>query len=258
MFVQVNDLKIYYEVHGSGYPLILIHGGTSTINLNWEKCFPFFSKKFQVIALDSRGHGKTDNPKGKLSYQIMCDDIEAFIHALGIEKPVICGWSDGGQIALEIGIKFPTLANCLIVGGAYSELFDANLESLKILGIDKTGGINLDQLTNSLPDFVDKLIQSHSTVYGPEYWKELMKNLAILWTDASGFPKDRISQIKIPTLVINGDRDQFIPVEETIKLFRLIANAELAVVPNADHFLPLTHPEIFIGVVQDFCDRNNQ
>ena len=189
-------------------------------------------------------------------YQIMCDDIEAFIHALGIEKPFICGWSDGGQIALEIGIKYPNVAKCLIIGGAYSELFEENIESLKTLGINDSGEVNLDYLSKTMPDFVDNMIKAHSAIYGPEYWKELFKNIAKMWTDPSCYPKNRITKIKIPTLIINGDRDQFIPVEAAVKMYRLIPNAELAIIPNADHFL-IIQSEIFTSIIQDFCERNN-
>ena len=257
MYVHVNDLKMYYEVHGTGYPLILLHGGSDNGMSTWEKCIPNFSKNFQVFVMDCRGHGKTNNPKGTLSYQLMCEDTKAFIHALKIKKPIICGWSDGGQIAFEIGIKYPTLAKCLLVGGALIEICDEYKNGLKMFGIDDSGRINLDHVRKTMPEFVKKMIEIHSAVDDPEYWKEFLKNLAKMYMDPSGFPKKRISEIITPTLILTGDRDQFLPVEETIKMFRLIPKAELTVVPNANHSLTLTHAEIFTMLSKDFIDRNS-
>ena len=103
-YVEANGLKIYYEEYGSGEPLVLIHGGTVNSSM-WETQVPVFAQHFRVITPDSRGHGRTDNPRGELSYRLMAEDAAAFIKALGLTKPLICGYSDGGQITLEIGMR---------------------------------------------------------------------------------------------------------------------------------------------------------
>src|SRR4026209_1320768 len=105
-YVKANGLNMYYEEYGSGEPLVLLHGGMRT-GKNFEHLIPAFSKHFRVIAPDSRGHGRTDNPSGEFSYRLMADDMAAFIDALKLNQPSICGWSDGGQIALELGMHYP-------------------------------------------------------------------------------------------------------------------------------------------------------
>ena len=108
-YAQVNGLKMYYEESGSGQPLILLHGGTVTSKM-WEAHIPIFARYFRVIAPDSRGHGRTNNPAGELSYRSMADDVVALIHTLDLDRPLICGYSDGGHFALEVGMRYPDLA----------------------------------------------------------------------------------------------------------------------------------------------------
>jgi len=107
--VHTNGLELYYEEHGTGDPLLLLHGGTLTCR-QWDNHFPTFAKHFHVFALDGRGHGQTNNPTNTFSYRAMADDVAAFIQALNIDTPLILGFSDGGQIALDLGIRYPALA----------------------------------------------------------------------------------------------------------------------------------------------------
>ncbi len=88
---------MFYKEFGDGHPLILLHGGSVNAEFQWQQSIPKLSKHFRVLAVDSRGHGKTDNPSGEFSYRLMGDDVAAFVTALGLEKPFICGWSDGAQ-----------------------------------------------------------------------------------------------------------------------------------------------------------------
>jgi pimeloyl-ACP methyl ester carboxylesterase len=108
-YVEANGLRMYYEVYGEGEPLLLIHGGTAT-SRSWESHLPAFAEHFRVFAPDSRGHGRTDNPADELGYLLMADDVAALIEALGLQRPLVLGYSDGGQISLELAIRYPGLA----------------------------------------------------------------------------------------------------------------------------------------------------
>lgn len=119
-FVNANGLNIHYKEYGQGHPLILLHGGPAALDA-WGDHLPTFAEHFRVIALDSRGHGKTVNPMGTLSYSMMADDVAAFIKALGLTKPLVSGYSDGDQIALELGIRNPDLPGALVLGGTLSK-----------------------------------------------------------------------------------------------------------------------------------------
>ena len=114
-FVQLNDLNMYYEIQGQGAPLLLLHGGSGTSG-DWAPYLTRLSEHFQVITPDSRGHGKSKNPGDKLSYSLMAGDMAALINHLGLEKPLVCGYSDGGQICLELSMHYPGLAQAYVVG----------------------------------------------------------------------------------------------------------------------------------------------
>jgi pimeloyl-ACP methyl ester carboxylesterase len=124
-FVEVNGLNMYYQEYGSGRPLILLHGGTVSSNM-WHPFLPAFVSHFRIITPDSRGHGKTTNPSGELSYPLMADDFAAFIQALNLTKPLVFGYSDGGQIALEIGVRYPGLAGAIVLGATTYKLSETS------------------------------------------------------------------------------------------------------------------------------------
>ncbi len=94
-FIHANGLDIYYHEHGQGQPLLLIHGGTLS-GESWQPYRTAFAEHYRVIAPDSRGHGRTANPTGTLSFGLLADDMVALVQALDLHKPLICGYSDGG------------------------------------------------------------------------------------------------------------------------------------------------------------------
>ena len=111
-YIEANVLDIYYEEYGSGVPLLLIHGDTLNHNM-WEQHIPEFARHFRVIAPDSRAHGRTKNSGAILGYRLLADDSVALIQALGLVRPLMCGSSGGGQIALEMGMNYSGLRRCI-------------------------------------------------------------------------------------------------------------------------------------------------
>ncbi len=144
-FVRANDLDLYFEEDGEGEPLILIHGAFSTSS-SWAATVPIFARHFRVIMPDSRGHGRTANPKGELSYRMMADDMAAFIDVLGLRKPLIAGWSDGGQIGLELGMHYLDLASAYVVGGAFYKFSKPYRQAITALGIEGPGQLNAEAI----------------------------------------------------------------------------------------------------------------
>lgn len=255
-FVQVNGLKMYYEEHGQGYPVILLHGGLGT-GRSWSLHIPHFSQHFRVIVPDNRGLGKTDNPLQKLSYKLGSEDTIAFANKLNLTKPFICGWSDGGQIALEIGVNFPDFAKAIVVGGSVSKISDFYVHGLKEICINGPGDVNISVLQEKLPDLVKNLGTLHSSVYGPDYWKKLLVQISHMWLNPSEFLGEKIRKINIPCLLVVGDRDDVIPFGENIEMYRKIANSELCILPNTNHTdIYHSKSELFSSIVIDFIKRN--
>ena len=106
------------------------------------------------------------------------------------------------------------------------------------------------------PEGVPLLSNTHSPVYGGEYWKELYVNISHMWLDPAGFPGDKVSKISVPTLVLHGDRDEIIPLEDPLRIYRAIPNAELSIVPNADHMAFISQVEVFSPIMLDFLKRH--
>ena len=144
-YVEANGLNIYYEEYGSGEPLLLIHGDTLNHNM-WEQHIPEFAKHFRVIAPDSRGHGRTKNPGAALSYRLLADDMVALIQALGLVRPLLCGYSGGGQIALEMGMNYPGLVKAYVVGGASHRWSPQYYEVVRGMGIDGPGAVDFERM----------------------------------------------------------------------------------------------------------------
>jgi pimeloyl-ACP methyl ester carboxylesterase len=131
-YVRANGLDIYYEEHGRGEePLILVHGGLITGMTNWGPSIPDFEEHFRVIVPDSRGHGRTENPTGEFSYRLMAEDVAAFARALDLDAPLICGYSDGGNVAVEVGMRFPELPKALAVGAAWHEFSETYVQGVR-------------------------------------------------------------------------------------------------------------------------------
>ncbi|MFW9868568.1 MAG: alpha/beta fold hydrolase [Candidatus Thorarchaeota archaeon] len=255
-YAKVNGLNMYYEDHGRGPPLVLIHGGIGTSGMNWAPSFPMFSKHYRIIAPDSRGHGRTDNPSGEFSYKLMADDTVKLIEKLELEKPAIYGWSDGGQIALEIGMNYPGLARAIISGGVLSELSEHYLNGMRSFGALGPGKVSFDKFKETYPEFAGAMIELHSPVYGDNYFVEdLFVNISKMWFNPKEFPGDRLTTISDPTLILHGDRDEVIPLEDPIRIYRMIPNSELAIVPGTDHGSCITQPERIAGIIIDYLQR---
>lgn len=254
-YVMANGINIYYLEQGEGYPIILLHGGLVTARINWGNIIPKLSKNFRVIAPDHRGHGKTDNPSGKLSYRLLADDIAEFISALNLDKPLICGQSDGGQIALELALNYPELIKAIVISGVLIEISETYIKELHSLGFLNPGDVNFKLFESFLDEYKPVLSEVYSPVYGSDYWKNFIQELSKVWLAPEEFPGEKIKNIDLPVLIVHADGDS-IPVEEAIKIFRLITNSELAVAPNSDHLLPIRNVELYLALISDFLQRN--
>lgn len=255
-YVKANGLNMYYQEYGSGEPLVLLHGGMGVGN-DFGHLIPAFSKQFRVITADSRGHGKTDNPGGKFSYRLMADDVAALVNALELNRPLICGWSDGGQIALELGMHYPDLMKCMVVGAAWYQFSQTYQSLLKAIGFESPGVVNIERIKQSMPQMAEMWRLWHSPIHGPDHWETLATQISTMWWTPLGYTADDFQQIKTPTLILVGDRDQLVPGEEAIEMYRLIQEAELAIVPNSDHSLPSKRAELFTTIILDFLVRQN-
>jgi pimeloyl-ACP methyl ester carboxylesterase len=257
--VDVNGASLYYEERGSGTPLVLIHGGLASSAM-WDPLLPYLVEGFRVITPDSRGHGRSTNPSGKLSYAQIADDVAALIASLGLVRPVVGGYSDGGQVTLELAVRHPGAASALIVGAAYPDFVSTGLRenNIAFLGVDAEGVPDLAQVDTQLGDFAGVARALHAG--GDAQWRALVHQTAPMWVDYKGLTVDEIRGIQAPTLVFAGDRDeQEGRLDLAVSLYRALPNGELGICPNADHFGPIT-PEragMHAAIIRDFAQRQS-
>ena len=221
-----------------------------------ENYIPVLSQHFRIIAPDNRGRGKTENPLGKLSYKLLAEDIVELCNNLTIEKPILCGWSDGGQTALEIAVRFPHFARAIIAGGVISEVNDHYTKGLKALGIMGPGIVDFSTFQSKIPKIEFRLKSLHTASEDTEYWKILITQLSHLWSDPTEYLGEEIKTIQIPTSIVIGEQDIFIPVEMIKNMFCTIPNVEYCILPNTGHSInSLNTAKLFSSKILDFAKR---
>ena len=221
-YAPVNGLKMYYEVHGDGPPLLLLHGGICSIE-DFTLAIPFFATQFRVIAIEQMGHGRTGDLMDRpFHYHDMAEDTVELMRLRGIENAVVIGYSDGGIIGLDIAIHHPERVAKLVVTGANSRT-----DGLTAKSQDWVRTLNPDDLP--LSEAYARLSPD-----GADHWPIVVGRVKHLWTEEPNFTREEMQSIKAPTLIIVGDRDMVTP-EHAVEMFRTIPCAQLCVVPKAGH-----------------------
>ncbi|WP_232666217.1 alpha/beta fold hydrolase [Pseudonocardia sp. TRM90224] len=246
--VDCNGITVHYEDHGTGAPIVLLHGGLVTARMMWGPHIEMFAAAHRVLAPDTRGHGRTDNPAGSLRYEQFADDTAAFIAALGLERPVVVGYSDGAQTALELALRHPDAAGAVALGGIVVEQDADYAAMLESLGMAVPGQVDVDRLRGTVGDFADAVIELHG-----DRWRALLEETSVLWHNVPEYSDETLATVSLPTLVLTGDADTA-AFAQAHRIVQAVPGAELAVLPGADHGGAITRP-LFTHVVLDFVER---
>lgn len=244
--IEANDIAIHYLEMGTGYPLLLLHGGTTSTSSIWkdhrwgmQQHLATFAANFHVYALDTRGHGSTSNPTQTFDYHTFAQDVVAFIDALHLNQPFIYGFSDGGITASLIAIHYPNRLGAL-VNHAGCDMF---MESPPVMPFIKALWGGSDTATE--PDFthieqtllssewLEHIKRDHAV--NEDAWKTHIRGMFRLWTTPLGVPVADFSRISVPCLLMLGDRDQTHELEDFITAYHYLAHGALAVMPNTAH-----------------------
>jgi len=226
----IGDLRMYYEIHGSGgdVPLLLLHGGLFDIDLQFGKLLPGLAGTRRVVAADFQGHGRTNDIDRPLTCANLASDVVALLAHLGIEKADVFGFSVGGGVALHLAIRHPELVHKLVVSsvsfhpdGDRGENADAVAE----LTVDMIAGTPMEQ------EYVAK--SPH-----PDRLQGLLDKLARFDEGFPGWTDDDIRGIAAPTLILHGQDDPLVPVSGAHDLARHIRGARLEIIKGMGHDLP--------------------
>ena len=248
-YAEVHGLKMYYEVHGKGRPVVLLHGGMNTIQTSFAKQIPVLAQNHRVIAIEQMAHGHTkDVPGRKLSYEGMAEDTAAFLEQLGIRNADVVGWSDGGQLALRLAFTHPQLVRRVFVSGVG---LGASPEIVKELGAEK----DFPKLAASM---FPEGFEAYKRVSpdGPNHWVIYAAKGWAMWRGPTwGFTESELGKINLPVLIVAGDQD-VVPIAETTRIFRAIPKAKLYILPGTGHTTFQDRPAWLNPVLLDFLERD--
>lgn len=239
-YVDAAGLNTYYEVRGTGDPVVMLHGGFATIE-TWEAQAAALSEHYQVFLPERRGHGRTPDVDGPLTYENMASDTAAFIEALGIGPAHLIGWSDGASVGLYVALRRPELVRKVIAMGAPAWLAGYTPKTL-------AAAQNL-----SLDDFPPSMIEAHRNLSpdGPDHLPIVFEKIKALWPSGPKMTPDELSRVTAPTLVILAD-DDVLTVEHAATMAATLRDAQLAVVPGTDHGLLFEKPDLVSRLFLDF------
>lgn len=249
-YAPVNGLEMYYEVHGAGEPIVLLHGGLSTIDIPGGVLLAFLARERQVIAVEQQAHGRTADIDRPITYENMADDTAAFIQYLGLEHPDVVGFSMGGTTAMGMAIRHPGIARrCVTISSPFNNeqgFRPENLEGSRTVTAEALAGtpfeeayLNVAPNPGNFPTLVAKVAEMNQTFTG--------------WAPAD------LQAIETPFLNIVGDADA-IELEHALELLRLMGGdvngdfvgvpaSRLGIVPGATHFNILRRVDILLPMI---------
>jgi pimeloyl-ACP methyl ester carboxylesterase len=254
-YADVNGLKMYYEVYGSGKPIVLLHGSFMTIPLNWSQIIPMLGKDRKIIVAEMQGHGRTKDIPREFSYENMADDVSGLLKQLKVDSADVLGYSMGGGIAFQMAIRHPEQVRRLVIlSGTYTKdgwwpdvvkMFETfNGEAFKGSPIQKQYESNGNDPAG-FDAYVKKVMSPDKKPYN---WTKEVKN------------------IKAPIFMAIGDMDG-VRYEHALELFRAkgggkmgdlsgLPKSRLAIIPGTTHIGMMQHASWIIPMVTDFLDSD--
>lgn len=237
---EINGVQIYYEVHGSGPILILLHGGLGNAGY-WYNQIPVLAKDYTVVAMDSRGHGRSTFDDVQISYSVMAADVLALMDLLKIDKADIVGWSDGGIIGIDLAIHHPERLNKVVA-------FGANYNP---------SGVNPDIGTNErFNAYIEQAAGDYQKLAAdPSKWDAFLANISNMWATEPNYTPEQLGTITTPILVLDGEEEEAILTEHTVEMQSLIPGSELHLIPGTGHFAMWEKPEEFNQIILDYLAK---
>jgi pimeloyl-ACP methyl ester carboxylesterase len=246
-YADVNGLHMYYEVYGEGSPLVLLHGGMLTIDLNFATLIPTLARKHRVIGVEMQGHGRTADIDREITPAALASDILGLLDELGIQRTHAFGHSMGAAVTLELGVNHPDRVRSLVAASA----------SVRPDGLHEDLTDPAKQATSSrmpTPQEFAYLQQAYQRLSPhPDHFDEFIAMLSQSDADTRGWSDQQLAGITAPTLLILGDRD-FTTVEHGALMLRLIPGSQLAVLPGTTHMQVTRQADLLLPILARFLD----
>lgn len=256
-YAPVNGLKMYYEIHGSGEPVVLLHGAFMTITNNWSGWIEELSKTRKVIAVEMQGHGRTADIKRDISPENLADDVSVLLDYLKIPSADIIGYSLGGGVAMECAIRYPEKVRKVVSISAV----------IRLDGWVKEGADALPKLTAEA--FKGSPIEAEYKKLSPtpNEFPDFVKHVVAMVSKPYDFGADKFKATKAPMFFIHGDADG-VRLDHIAEMYRLKGGgnihgdiqprsaSRLAILPNTTHVTLMARMSTIVPLVNDFLNAN--
>jgi pimeloyl-ACP methyl ester carboxylesterase len=254
-YAPINGLQLYYEIHGTGRPLVLVHGGGSTIGTNWSRVLPLLKQRHQVIAVEMQAHGHTRDIDRPFTFQQDADDVAALLAYLHIPKADVFGFSNGGSTALQVAIRHPAIVDRLVIASANYRRDGMSPGFWDFM--QKGGFSDMPQI------YKDEYLKINPSQQGLHAMHDRDRERMLAFKD---FPDQDVHAIQAPTLVVDGDQDVVQP-EHALELSRLLPHGRLCILPgkHGEYLGEMSFPNVdermpraFVALVEEFLSSSGR
>lgn len=246
-YATVNGQRIYYERHGSGRPLVLLHGGVVTFDRTFGPLLPALAKNHQIIGIELQGHGHTADSPREMTLEILASDVRELLGILGIGEADFFGFSLGGMVSLELAVRHPELAGRLVLASVPRQLDGYHSGT-------RPGAAEPDW--GRLPTAADGQMMEddyRQVAPDPAHFQQHLAKTAALVAAFRGWPADELAAVQSPTLLIIGDND-FVRIDHAAEMHGMIPGAQLAVLPATLHMKVMQRADQVLAIVIPFLD----
>lgn len=249
----VNGINMYYEVHGrrDGVPLVLLHGGGSTIEVTFSKVLPIFAGTRRVIAVEEQGHGRTSDRDAPVAFESSADDVAALLHHLKVDRADLLGFSNGASVALQVAIRHPELVRKLVFASSITKRDGAQPQLWEFMK-----QADFSNMPQALKDAFLRVNPDEQQL------RTMQDKDAVRMRSFQDVPEAAVASIRVPTLIVLGDQDIVKP-EHALELTRLIPGARLLILPggHGDYLGEAVmtqkesdYPELTARLIEEFLD----
>ena len=249
-YADVNGLRLYHEVTGEGFPLVLLHGGVLTIDLNYADLIPGLVDRHRVVAVELQGHGRTADIDREITPAASASDVVALLDHLGIERADVLGHSMGGAVALELAVSHPDRVRRVVAASV----------TVRPDGMHADFGDPERMATSSrMPtaqDMADMREAYTRLSPHPEHFDDFLATLSRSDADLRGWSDAQLAGVTAPVLLVLGDRD-FTTVEHGALMLELIPGSQLAVLPGTTHMQVTRRTDLLLPLLAAFLGSDD-
>jgi pimeloyl-ACP methyl ester carboxylesterase len=246
-YATINGAKIYYERHGRGSPVLLLHGGFSHIG-HQKPLIDLLAKHYEVIAVDTRGHGRSTLGDQPLTYPLLADDMAKLLDELRVGPVTVVGHSDGGTIGYILAAKHPTKVKALVANGA-------NFRKAGRGGLTPESNEWIKTMTPEMVEGWGDIRQSYEKLNPEADWARFVLRVKGLWQSETDLTEDDFKSIRCPVLISYGDRDTFMSLADVVWMYRQLKDADLYIAPAGEHGHHVDQIEAFGPILLRFLGR---